>query len=176
MRMDRAHAACAVVVRIPPTPCLCACRVRRIRAHTAYAWLCAWSVRLPRAHAVCGRPVCPACARISCASRMRTILRTTNAHNAPVLRATGGFNLGGMWSPPATQDVRRAVNVGVSSELLADARRAGVNLSALLRRALTAELQQLRSRQWREESAEAIAAYNAQLMLHGACFQGRWGD
>jgi antitoxin CcdA len=81
-----------------------------------------------------------------------------------------------MWSPPATQDVRRPVNLGVSSELLADARKAGVNLSALLRQALTAELRQLRSRQWREDSAEAVAAYNEQLLLHGACFQGRWGD
>lgn len=81
-----------------------------------------------------------------------------------------------MWSPPATQDVRRPVNLGVRSELLADARKAGVNLSALLQRALTAELQQLRSQQWREDSAEAVAAYNEQLMLHGACFQGRWGD
>jgi antitoxin CcdA len=107
---------------------------------------------------------------------MRTLLRTTNAHNACVLRATEGIKLGGMWSTPAIQDVRRPVNLGVSSELLADARKAGVNLSALLRRALIAELQQLRSRQWREESVDAVAAYNEQLMLHGACFQGRWGE
>jgi post-segregation antitoxin (ccd killing protein) len=64
----------------------------------------------------------------------------------------------------------------VSAELLADARKVGVNLSALLRRALIAELQQLRSRQWREESADAVAAYNEHLMLYGACFQGRWGE
>lgn len=81
-----------------------------------------------------------------------------------------------MWSPPAIQDVRRPVNLGVSSELLADARKAGVNLSALLRRALVTELAQLRSRRWHEESADAIAAYNEQITLYGACFQGRWGE
>jgi antitoxin CcdA len=81
-----------------------------------------------------------------------------------------------MWSPLQNQDVRRAVNLGASSALLADAREAGVKLSALFERALVAELRQLRCRQWRAENAPALAAYNEQLGLHGACFEGRWGD
>ena len=65
------------------------------------------------------------------------------------------------------------MNLGASSELLADARKAGVNLSALFERALIAELRQLRCRLWREENASALAAYNQHLSLHGACFEGR---
>jgi antitoxin CcdA len=81
-----------------------------------------------------------------------------------------------MWWPTPIADVRRAVNLGASSKLLADARNAGVKLSELFERALTEELRQLRIRQWREESADAVAAYNEQLTAHGACFQGRWGE
>jgi len=76
----------------------------------------------------------------------------------------------------ASESGRRAVNLGVSAELVEDARRAGVNLSALFERALIAELAQLRRSRWRDENAQAIAAYNEELMLHGACFEGRWGE
>jgi antitoxin CcdA len=68
------------------------------------------------------------------------------------------------------------VNLGASSELLADARKMGVNLSALFERALIAELRQLRWRQWRADNAPALAAYNQYLSLHGACFEGRLGN
>ena len=81
-----------------------------------------------------------------------------------------------MWWPTRTADMRRAVNIGASAELLADARSAGVKLSQLFEHALIAELRQLRTRQWREESADAVAAYNEQLMSRGACFQGRWEE
>jgi len=81
-----------------------------------------------------------------------------------------------MWWPTPSVDVRRAVNLGASAELLADARDAGVKLSALFERALIDELRQLRIRQWREESADAVAAYNEHLTNHGACFQGRWEE
>jgi antitoxin CcdA len=81
-----------------------------------------------------------------------------------------------VWLPTSTADVRRAVNLKASSELLADARNAGLKLSELFERALIEELRQWRMRQWREESTDAVAAYNEQLTVHGACFQGHWGE
>jgi antitoxin CcdA len=81
-----------------------------------------------------------------------------------------------MWWPQETPDVRRAVNLGASTALVADAHNAGVNLSALFERALVAELRQVRRAQWRDGNAEALAAYNEYLMLHGACFEGRLGE
>jgi antitoxin CcdA len=91
------------------------------------------------------------------------------------MRDRDGVNLRGMW-PVAPKAVRRAVNIGVSSDLLAQAREASVNLSSLFERALLAELKQVRCRRWREENARAAEVYNENLTLHGACFEGRWGE
>lgn len=55
---------------------------------------------------------------------------------------------------------KRATNVSLRGELLEAAREAGVNLSATLERALTDELARLKRKQWREQNAAAIAAYN----------------
>jgi antitoxin CcdA len=62
---------------------------------------------------------------------------------------------------------KRATNVSLRGDLLEAAREAGVNLSATLERALLEELARLKRRQWREEHAEAIAAYNQQFEKHG---------
>jgi antitoxin CcdA len=77
---------------------------------------------------------------------------------------------------PAMHLAKRPVNLNVSGDVLEDARRAGVNLSALLERALAQELKRLQRGQWREDNARAISAYNDHIGLHGACFEGRWGD
>lgn len=71
---------------------------------------------------------------------------------------------------------KRAVNLSVSAEMLAAAREARVNLSALLERALIGELAHLRRRRWREENARAVLAYNDYLASNSACFQGRWDE
>ncbi len=62
---------------------------------------------------------------------------------------------------------KRATNVSVRSDLLAAAREAGVNLSATLERALTAELAEGKRKQWREQNRDAIAAYNDYVEQHG---------
>jgi antitoxin CcdA len=67
---------------------------------------------------------------------------------------------------------KRATNVSLRSDLLEAAREAGVNLSATLERALTEELARLKRLQWREEHAEAIAAYNEQCERHGTFSAG----
>ena len=72
--------------------------------------------------------------------------------------------------------VKRPVNLSVSGEVVEAARRAGVNLSALLEQAATQELTRLKRLQWCEENAGAICAYNQYVGLHGTCFEGQWGE
>jgi antitoxin CcdA len=67
---------------------------------------------------------------------------------------------------------KRATNVSVRGDLLESARAAGINLSATLERALTAELAELQRRKWREENREAIAAYNEHVARHGTYSDG----
>lgn len=73
--------------------------------------------------------------------------------------------------------VRRPTNLSVRADLIAAARAARVNLSALLERALTDELVRLKWRQWREENGPAVAGYNRYVKENGAfCRIGlRWG-
>jgi len=61
---------------------------------------------------------------------------------------------------------RRATNLTVRGDLVAAARRARINLSALLERALEEELVRIRWRQWRRENAASIAAYNRHIREH----------
>ena len=79
-----------------------------------------------------------------------------------------GFAISSRGRPGA----KRATNVSLRSELLEAAREAGVNLSATLERALTEELARLKRRQWREQHAGAIAAYNEQCEKHGTFSAG----
>ena len=71
---------------------------------------------------------------------------------------------------------KRPINLSLRGDLIDAARAARVNLSALLERALTEELVQLKWRQWREENASALAAYNRYVTEQGAfCRIGlRW--
>jgi antitoxin CcdA len=66
-----------------------------------------------------------------------------------------------------SRDVRHPVNVSVRQELLAAAREARINLSAVLDRALSEELVRLKRWQWREQNAASIAAYNRHVTSHG---------
>jgi len=68
---------------------------------------------------------------------------------------------------------KRPLNLSVNVEMLAAAREARVNLSALLEQALVGELARLRRRRWCEENARAVWAYNEYLASHGTCFEGR---
>jgi post-segregation antitoxin (ccd killing protein) len=65
-------------------------------------------------------------------------------------------------------------NVAVPIELRNAARAAGVNLSALLERAITEELRERRGRAWRLENARAIEGYNAHIKEHGVLGDPRW--
>ena len=62
---------------------------------------------------------------------------------------------------------RKSVNLTIEAELAAEAKAAGMNLSAILDRALRAELKAHREAQWRVENREAIASVNSYIGRHG---------
>lgn len=71
------------------------------------------------------------------------------------------------------------VTVELDAEIVAAARRAGIDLSELLRRALRRHLPQLdasereqAARQWYEENKEAVDAYNDMIEKHGLFSDG----
>jgi antitoxin CcdA len=68
---------------------------------------------------------------------------------------------------------KQPVNLSVSVEILRAARETRVNLSALLERALIAELARLRRARWLDENLRAICAYNEYLASQGTWLEGR---
>jgi antitoxin CcdA len=66
-----------------------------------------------------------------------------------------------------TAPSKRTVSVSVRSNLLAAARRARVNLSAPLERAVTQEPATAKRGKWPEENRQAIEAYNEHVEMHG---------
>ncbi len=66
---------------------------------------------------------------------------------------------------------KRATNVTVNADLLAQARQCGVNLSQTLEDALKTRLAEERRRKWLEDNREAIEDYNKHFEKHGL-----WSD
>jgi antitoxin CcdA len=62
---------------------------------------------------------------------------------------------------------KRPTNLSVRADLIDAARRDRLNLSALLERALIEEFVRIKWRQWREENAGFVAAYNRHVREHG---------
>ena len=67
---------------------------------------------------------------------------------------------------------KKPVNLSIDTELLAAARSQGINLSALLERALAQE----QARKWLAENIDAIQSYNEEVRQHGVWSDGlrRW--
>lgn len=55
---------------------------------------------------------------------------------------------------------KKATNVCINKDLLAEARKLNINLSATLEKALTERVRQEKRKQWLEENREAIDACN----------------
>ena len=66
-----------------------------------------------------------------------------------------------------SEGAKRATNLCVRGDLIDAARAVGVNLSALLERALVEELARLRRLRWRADNAEAVGAYNDHIQQFG---------
>ena len=81
------------------------------------------------------------------------------------------WTCGGTLEAQRTTVVKRPTNLSVRADLVEAARAARLNLSALLERALEEELVRVKWRQWRQENATSIAAYNRHVQAHGAFTQ-----
>jgi antitoxin CcdA len=68
---------------------------------------------------------------------------------------------------------RKPTNVTVNTDLLRQAREAGVNLSQTLEVALSAKVVEARRARWLAENQAAIAAYNAHVERDGVFSAGR---
>jgi antitoxin CcdA len=66
---------------------------------------------------------------------------------------------------------KRAVNLSIDADLVAEAKAAGVNLSETLERALTNKLRETRKRKWQEENRKATESMNEYVRKHGL-----WSD
>lgn len=62
---------------------------------------------------------------------------------------------------------KKATNLSVNSDLLARARSLGINLSAVLERALILEVKRLEGEAWLRENRAAIEAYNREVAESG---------
>ena len=66
---------------------------------------------------------------------------------------------------------KRATNVSINADLLAQARQCGVNLSQALEDALKTRLAEERRRKWLEDNLDAIQDYNKHFEKYGL-----WSD
>jgi antitoxin CcdA len=66
---------------------------------------------------------------------------------------------------------KKAVNLSIDAELLAEAKAAGTNLSSVLETALGAELGEVRKRKWQSENRKATESMNEYVRKHGL-----WSD
>lgn len=69
---------------------------------------------------------------------------------------------------------KRAVNLSIDSELVAEAKILGSNLSAVLEDALKRDLSEKRWQKWRVDNREAIATSNAELEKNGMWYSPDW--
>ncbi len=67
----------------------------------------------------------------------------------------------------STQAPKKATNLSLNSELLAEAKRLNINLSATMEKALEKEVSSRLKAEWLEKNAEAIEACNELNEKHG---------
>ncbi|EKO3660588.1 type II toxin-antitoxin system CcdA family antitoxin [Vibrio metschnikovii] len=67
----------------------------------------------------------------------------------------------------STQAPKKATNLTLNSELLAEAKRLNINLSATMEKALEKEVKQRLKTEWLEQNAEAINVCNELTENHG---------
>ncbi|GIB25153.1 type II toxin-antitoxin system CcdA family antitoxin [Vibrio cholerae] len=67
----------------------------------------------------------------------------------------------------STQAPKKATNLSLNSELLAEAKRLNINLSATMEKALEKEVSSRLKAEWLEQNTEAIEACNELTEKHG---------
>ncbi|PWV68838.1 type II toxin-antitoxin system CcdA family antitoxin [Halomonas sp. A11-A] len=77
-----------------------------------------------------------------------------------------------MTLPYDTQAPKKATNVSINSDLLQQARRLGINLSATFESALSDKVRAEQRERWQQENSDAIRAYNQFAEEHGTFGDG----
>lgn len=72
---------------------------------------------------------------------------------------------------PISRAPRRPVNVSLDSELVADAKKLGVNLSRACERGLSEDLAKARGERWLLENRAALLAWNDWIEENGLPFE-----
>jgi antitoxin CcdA len=85
------------------------------------------------------------------ASKPKTLTKANRAHSFVRMNIRSKFSR------------KKAVNLSVDAELLADSKALGVNLSSVLEE----KLRELRLKEWKREAAPAIAQENEYIEKHG---------
>jgi antitoxin CcdA len=73
----------------------------------------------------------------------------------------------------ASAAAKKSVNLSLRADLLEKAKRAKINLSATLDRAVSEQLARLERERWLEENKEAFKAYNDRIEKHGLFSDGQ---
>lgn len=63
--------------------------------------------------------------------------------------------------------VRRPANISIDSDLLAEAKTLGINISRACERGLAEQVAEVRAARWRMENADALESSNAHVERHG---------
>jgi antitoxin CcdA len=77
------------------------------------------------------------------------------------------FQHSGRIGQPAKPGRKRAVNVTVAEDVLAEAKRLKMNLSQVLEDELRKRVTEEKTRSWQEENREALDAHNRFIEKHG---------
>jgi antitoxin CcdA len=77
------------------------------------------------------------------------------------------FRHGGRIGQPPLPGRKRAVNVTVDENVLAEAKQLGLNLSRVMEEELRKRVTEERTRRWQEEHREAIEAHNRFIEKYG---------
>ncbi|MFQ5518923.1 MAG: type II toxin-antitoxin system CcdA family antitoxin [Mariprofundus sp.] len=72
-----------------------------------------------------------------------------------------------MRQPFDTSAKKKAANLSLNSDLLAEAKRLQINLSATMEKALSEEVRQRKEKQWLEENQQAITSCNQLVEKNG---------
>ena len=67
---------------------------------------------------------------------------------------------------------KKSANLSVNSDLLAHAKRLGINLSAILEQSLAQKVKELKAQAWLDENSNAIAKYNQEVEEQGVFSDG----
>jgi antitoxin CcdA len=69
--------------------------------------------------------------------------------------------------PSVTPATRKATNVSLDAQVIADARDLGINISKACEQGLVAEISKARAERWQRENADAIADWNRWVEKNG---------